>query len=178
MPPERHYYDDRGPLTPSARSRHPELSDRGSYLPPLRTLETALPSPVGRFEDRGYDRGYDERTSYSSRSSALGAMPHPPPSPYSQAYNSPIHGSYQGYYGVEHDGITRGPYPETKSTKYDPLGETGDSKSKKRRGNLPKPTTDILRAWFYEHLDHPYPSEQDKQMFMTRTGLTISQVST
>ena len=39
-----------------------------------------------------------------------------------------------------------------------------------------KPVTDGLRAWFHEHLDHPYPSEEDKQMFMTRTGLTISQV--
>lgn len=57
------------------------------------------------------------------------------------------------------------------------MGETIDPKTKRRRGNLPKPVTDILRAWFHEHLDHPYPSEEDKQMFMTRTGLSISQVS-
>lgn len=57
------------------------------------------------------------------------------------------------------------------------LGDSIDPKNKRRRGNLPKPVTDILRAWFHEHLDHPYPSEEDKQMFMTRTGLTISQVS-
>lgn len=56
------------------------------------------------------------------------------------------------------------------------MGETIDPKTKRRRGNLPKPVTDILRAWFHEHLDHPYPSEEDKQMFMTRTGLSISQV--
>ena len=56
------------------------------------------------------------------------------------------------------------------------LDDAGDSKSKKRRGNLPKPVTDILRAWFHEHLDHPYPSEDDKQMLIARTGLTISQV--
>jgi hypothetical protein len=58
------------------------------------------------------------------------------------------------------------------------MGETIDPKTKRRRGNLPKPVTDILRAWFHEHLDHPYPSEEDKQMFMTRTGLSISQVRT
>lgn len=52
-----------------------------------------------------------------------------------------------------------------------------DMKNKRRRGNLPKPVTDILRAWFMEHLDHPYPSEEDKQTFMQRTGLSISQVS-
>ncbi|KAJ5661783.1 uncharacterized protein N7477_009399 [Penicillium maclennaniae] len=57
------------------------------------------------------------------------------------------------------------------------MGETIDPKTKRRRGNLPKPVTDILRAWFHEHLDHPYPSEEDKQMFMTRTGLSISQIS-
>lgn len=56
------------------------------------------------------------------------------------------------------------------------MGDPIDPKNKRRRGNLPKPVTDILRAWFHEHLDHPYPSEEDKQMFMTRTGLSISQV--
>jgi hypothetical protein len=57
------------------------------------------------------------------------------------------------------------------------MGDPMDSRSRRRRGNLPKPVTDILRAWFHEHLDHPYPSEEDKQIFMSRTGLSISQVS-
>lgn len=57
---------------------------------------------------------------------------------------------------------------------YGMLGES--SGNKKRRGNLPKQVTDILRAWFLDHLDHPYPTEEDKQMFIARTGLTISQV--
>lgn len=56
-------------------------------------------------------------------------------------------------------------------------GESVDSRGKRRRGNLPKPVTDILRAWFHEHLDHPYPTEEDKQQFMQRTGLTLNQVS-
>lgn len=56
------------------------------------------------------------------------------------------------------------------------LGDPIDPRSKRRRGNLPKPVTDILRQWFHEHLDHPYPSEEDKQIFMSRTGLSISQV--
>ncbi|KAL2007720.1 hypothetical protein VTN00DRAFT_7702 [Thermoascus crustaceus] len=57
------------------------------------------------------------------------------------------------------------------------LGDPIDPRSKRRRGNLPKPVTDILRQWFHEHLDHPYPSEEDKQIFMSRTGLSISQIS-
>ena len=56
------------------------------------------------------------------------------------------------------------------------LGESADPRNKRRKGNLPKPVTSILRAWLDEHLDHPYPSEEDKQMFMARTGLSMSQV--
>lgn len=56
------------------------------------------------------------------------------------------------------------------------LGDANDPRSKRRRGNLPKEVTDILRAWFHDHLDHPYPTEEDKQMFIARTGLSISQV--
>lgn len=47
---------------------------------------------------------------------------------------------------------------------------------KRRRGNLPKQVTDLLRAWLNEHLHHPYPTEDEKQMLMAQTGLTIHQV--
>jgi hypothetical protein len=50
------------------------------------------------------------------------------------------------------------------------------SRGKRRRGHLPKPATNILRAWFQEHLDEPYPTEQDKQTFISVTGLTMNQV--
>lgn len=66
--------------------------------------------------------------------------------------------------------------PHSQQSNFGIMGDSSDSKNKRRRGNLPKPVTDILRTWFHEHLDHPYPSEEDKQMFMTRTGLSISQV--
>ncbi|KAL1857378.1 homeodomain superfamily [Paecilomyces lecythidis] len=66
--------------------------------------------------------------------------------------------------------------PNQQHSNFGILGDPIDPRNKRRRGNLPKPVTDILRAWFHEHLDHPYPSEEDKQIFMTRTGLSISQV--
>lgn len=53
---------------------------------------------------------------------------------------------------------------------------SGGGHPRRRRGNLPKPVTDILRSWFHDHLDHPYPSEDDKQIFIQKTGLSISQV--
>ena len=51
----------------------------------------------------------------------------------------------------------------------------GDGKQRKRRGNLPKETTDTLRAWFRENLGHPYPSEEEKQRLMKATGLQMSE---
>ncbi|KAL8967448.1 MAG: hypothetical protein Q9183_002915, partial [Haloplaca sp. 2 TL-2023] len=48
----------------------------------------------------------------------------------------------------------------------------GSEKSnKKRRGNLPKHTTDVLRSWLHDHLDHAYPNEDQKQQLIRETGL-------
>jgi len=55
--------------------------------------------------------------------------------------------------------------------------DTASIGSRRRRGNLPKHVTDILRAWFAEHVEHPYPTDEDKQMLIGKTHLTISQVS-
>ncbi|OTB06886.1 hypothetical protein M426DRAFT_9313 [Hypoxylon sp. CI-4A] len=52
-----------------------------------------------------------------------------------------------------------------------------EGKQRKRRGNLPKETTDILRAWFLAHLNHPYPTEEEKQTLMRKTGLQLNQIS-
>jgi len=60
---------------------------------------------------------------------------------------------------------------------YPMLSYPGQAHGRRRRGNLPKHITDTLRLWLQEHLDHPYPSDEQKQIFIQRTGLTISQVS-
>lgn len=57
------------------------------------------------------------------------------------------------------------------------MGMSGDNKQRKRRGNLPKETTDKLRAWFVAHLNHPYPTEDEKQKLMQQTGLQMNQIS-
>ena len=56
------------------------------------------------------------------------------------------------------------------------MGMHGDNKQRKRRGNLPKETTDKLRAWFHSHLSHPYPTEDEKQDLMRQTGLQMSKL--
>jgi hypothetical protein len=97
--------------------------------------------------------------------------------------NAPLMHSQMGYpyppvaYQSDSEHVSPQALSQAPQSNFGILGDSIDPKNKRRRGNLPKPVTDILRAWFHEHLDHPYPSEEDKQMFMTRTGLTISQVS-
>jgi hypothetical protein len=45
---------------------------------------------------------------------------------------------------------------------------------RRRRGNLPKETTDTLRRWFVAHTHHPYPTEEEKMELMGLTGLQMS----
>ncbi|KAF7422940.1 hypothetical protein PC9H_011104 [Pleurotus ostreatus] len=47
----------------------------------------------------------------------------------------------------------------------------------RKRGKLPKETTDYLKAWLHRHSDHPYPSEEEKKQLCGATGLSMSQVS-
>merc|ERR1719361_2789529 len=54
---------------------------------------------------------------------------------------------------------------------------TGKSKNAKKRGIFPKVATNILRAWLFQHLTHPYPSEDQKKQLAQDTGLTILQVN-
>lgn len=43
-----------------------------------------------------------------------------------------------------------------------------------RPRNLPQAETKKLRAWFMSHLQHPYPTEQEKQELVRETGLHLS----
>ncbi|KAJ0691848.1 putative transcription factor Homeodomain-TALE-BEL family [Helianthus annuus] len=42
---------------------------------------------------------------------------------------------------------------------------------------LPKQAVTVLRAWLFDHFLHPYPTDTDKQMLATQTGLSRNQVS-
>ncbi|XP_066969543.1 homeobox protein homothorax isoform X46 [Macrobrachium rosenbergii] len=55
--------------------------------------------------------------------------------------------------------------------------EDGSKKNQKKRGIFPKVATNILRAWLFQHLTHPYPSEDQKKQLAQDTGLTILQVN-
>uniref|UniRef100_A0A8C5G604 Homeobox protein meis3-like n=1 Tax=Gouania willdenowi TaxID=441366 RepID=A0A8C5G604_GOUWI len=52
-----------------------------------------------------------------------------------------------------------------------------DRRNNKKRGIFPKVATNIMRAWLFQHLTHPYPSEEQKKQLSQDTGLTILQVN-
>ncbi|KAI9792187.1 MAG: hypothetical protein M1816_002727 [Peltula sp. TS41687] len=155
-------YDHDGDSRPTVPSVYG--NDRGP-LPSLSALDTngvghglpyELRSPIGQ-DYAPMSEGY--RTS---------------PREYSGAHYmtySPTHAT-NGHSNHAHNGAS---YAMDRSI-YSP-DHGAEQRIKRRRGNLPKQVTDLLKEWFRAHKNHPYPSEEEKQMLMCQTGLTITQLS-
>ncbi|XP_050452624.1 homeobox protein PKNOX2-like isoform X2 [Cataglyphis hispanica] len=50
-------------------------------------------------------------------------------------------------------------------------------KGRQKRGVLPKHATSIMRTWLFQHLVHPYPTEDEKRQIASQTNLTLLQVN-
>ncbi|XP_012056987.1 PREDICTED: homeobox protein PKNOX2-like [Atta cephalotes] len=50
-------------------------------------------------------------------------------------------------------------------------------KGRQKRGVLPKQATSIMRTWLFQHLVHPYPTEDEKRQIASQTNLTLLQVN-
>ncbi|CAH8474971.1 unnamed protein product [Schistosoma intercalatum] len=48
---------------------------------------------------------------------------------------------------------------------------------KQKRGVLPKRATQIMKQWLFQHLVHPYPTEDEKRHIAGQTNLTLLQVN-
>ncbi|EDV25759.1 uncharacterized protein TRIADDRAFT_9468, partial [Trichoplax adhaerens] len=46
-----------------------------------------------------------------------------------------------------------------------------------KRGILPKQATTVMKTWLFQHLMHPYPTEDEKRAIATQTNLSILQVN-
>ncbi|XP_059531961.1 homeobox protein PKNOX2 isoform X1 [Myotis daubentonii] len=57
------------------------------------------------------------------------------------------------------------------------LLDNEDKKAKNKRGVLPKHATNIMRSWLFQHLMHPYPTEDEKRQIAAQTNLTLLQVN-
>lgn len=181
----------RGPSPILPPLRDLQSSSRHQHDRPMSSYDDA-PSRSGSRAGRGYRTRTEEDPRY--RSTSGGAAMYGNQNAYDPRYaqQQPYQGS--SYPSSNHSNQSNDyDYPVSASSpmgghshtlpassgNFGVMGASGDpldSRGKRRRGNLPKPVTDVLRAWFHEHLDHPYPTEEDKQIFMSRTGLSISQV--
>jgi hypothetical protein len=56
------------------------------------------------------------------------------------------------------------------------LSSSAGSGKRRRRGNLPRESVQILRDWLYEHRYNAYPSEQEKAFLSQQTHLSTLQV--
>ncbi len=161
----------------SFQSRHGESSGLPPPPPPYYNQYNTLNGHPSSYDaSRGYSNGdADCGDSYYSTSRS-GAPPyHSSSSTYSSAsYSYQVSPSYNGHYASQNG-------HQYQNYNWPVQFESEDVASqvpKKRRGNLPREITDMLKQWFEEHLAHPYPTEEEKQMLCSRTGLAMTQVRT
>ncbi|KAF9146138.1 hypothetical protein BGX30_003994 [Mortierella sp. GBA39] len=65
------------------------------------------------------------------------------------------------------------------STHTDPNSTNGGNvdPNRKRRGNLPKSVTSVLKSWLVQNAIHPYPTEEEKMRLSEATQLSMNQIS-
>jgi len=65
----------------------------------------------------------------------------------------------------------------SKKRSLSPSVSPSKNRGARRRSHFLKATTDRLKQWLLDHIDHPYPSEEEKISLSSETGLTIKQIN-
>ncbi|KAK3577319.1 hypothetical protein CHS0354_008414 [Potamilus streckersoni] len=60
---------------------------------------------------------------------------------------------------------------------FDSEDDDSSEKKKNKRGVLPKQATQIMKSWLFQHIVHPYPTEDEKRQIAAQTNLTLLQVN-
>ncbi|EKG15145.1 Homeobox [Macrophomina phaseolina MS6] len=158
FPPSRAVSHDSGP--PAARHQYYQS---GPYPQPLQVPQELRRASEVPYRHPGYavypPDPYRQRPSWGSES--------PNYSRHYQRHDSTV------YAGPEHPwGFG---YPPSYSYGVD--GAHPDGNGRRRRGNLPKEATALLKQWFHDHSDAPYPSDEEKSALAMQTGLSNAQIS-
>ncbi|CAF0878402.1 unnamed protein product [Rotaria sordida] len=82
-----------------------------------------------------------------------------------------------GYHGLHDNNSETGDNLDNSGSGGEDDLDDNSKKRQKKRGIFPKVATNIMRAWLFQHLTHPYPSEEQKKQLAQDTGLTILQVN-
>jgi hypothetical protein len=148
------YEEERRP-TRQEPPRYPPPVPYGSSYPPTYPYDY---SGSGRgYYDPYYDYAPGRRLSQQETGEQVSHLGVP-----DRAYRPPIHGPTS----------PSGMRPQPPHSVTMPSGTPG-----KRRGNLPKESKDKLKLWLSMHVEHPYPTEEEKKELAAEAGMTMGQVS-
>ncbi|WPH05089.1 Homeobox protein TGIF1 [Acrodontium crateriforme] len=111
------------------------------------------------------------------------------PCPHLIRHRTPTNDRYNRPEGLNYDRMERVPvhvdsnvahipYEYSPASMYTMSNDYDFQHSKARkRGNLPKQSTEIMKTWFDQNISNPYPSEEQKLHFSKATGVSMTQVS-
>ncbi|KAK5638264.1 hypothetical protein RI129_012559 [Pyrocoelia pectoralis] len=144
---------------------------------------TISPQQVISTPGNAMERQLDTPTNYGVQSYAVPPQTIPPVPPSCESIV--VHGSTP----LSQIGVTVCPPPPSDSSgQVSPAPTTpGGSEEcdsdftsrgrKQKRGVLPKHATSVMRSWLFQHLVHPYPTEDEKRHIAAQTNLTLLQVN-
>uniref|UniRef100_T1DBK9 PREP-2 n=1 Tax=Dendrocoelum lacteum TaxID=27895 RepID=T1DBK9_9PLAT len=92
-------------------------------------------------------------------------------------YINGTHGSPSLTAISSHDEITNNNYLKSLRSPNSDVYNNLIDPSKQKRGVLPKKATQIMKQWLFQHLVHPYPTEDEKRQVAHQTNLTMLQVN-
>lgn len=123
----------------------------------------------------------------STRNSAFSSPPQtPPPTLFTSSNSSVVSSCDEGrqkWYGTpsdeddDDDDVDIEDEDEPVPTTIIVKKRVKSTNGRKRRGNLPKSVTAILKQWLIDHCRHPYPTEEEKRSLRLKTNLTLNQIS-
>lgn len=178
-------------MTPTAgyHTQHPLMQAQQHYLP--QSLASQMTPQSTQSVASGYS-GPSRHTNYDPFASLQPSNGHEDgPSNYSPQVGDPTTNRSIHVNGTSHSSASHQNDKQSSSRSGNESGQqqpefhiidsnTGKhlvAEGPKRRGNLPKDVTSILRGWLTSHLGNPYPTEDDKMSLVAQTGLSMVQVS-
>ncbi|KAI8938143.1 hypothetical protein NX059_005809 [Plenodomus lindquistii] len=126
------------------------LASQAAYRRPSTQAEAVFERPRPGYYQESHPSGYsyERGPDYHYGGPVYHGAPH-------SAYETSYHDiRFQQHVGLDHNAFNR-----------------------KRRGNLPKDATNILKEWFAANRASPYPTEDQKILLCNRTNLSLNQVS-
>ncbi|OAL51712.1 hypothetical protein IQ07DRAFT_389163 [Pyrenochaeta sp. DS3sAY3a] len=161
---------------PPPQGSAPESSRYRQHSPPQQSnLPYAPPSQRQSLTGQSawsqstmqHGSAYEHRSSYYPE-------PANPTFAFERSHDAYYH-SQSAYAGPPHHGYENGYPGDIRFQQH--VGMDQNAFNRRRRGNLPKEATNMLKDWFVAHRSSPYPTEDEKIDLCNRTGLSLNQVS-